>query len=78
VFVCFYVIFFNRLTRFCWGDLLRILKIIVPNVVPKTNYFSEKLFFTDTVVKKQFFPDWRSYLEEPRSLYISVPSVKFN
>jgi hypothetical protein len=56
----------HRLTKGCLGDLLQLLNIIVPNCVPKTNYFFEKLFFPDTVVKQHFYcPDCQSYLGEP-------------
>ena len=65
----FFALFIRyRLTKGCLGDLLHLLNLIVPNCVSRTNYFFDKMFFFDTVVKMHFYcPDFQSYLGEPNN-----------
>ena len=59
----------HRLTKGCFGDLLHLLNIIVPKCVPKTNYFFDQMFFSDTIVKAHFYcPDCQTYVGEPSTV----------
>ncbi len=65
-----------RLTKGCLGDLLHLLNLFVPNCVPRTNYFFNQMFFSDTVVTMHFYcPDCQSYLGEPYPINTLVGSA---